>query len=175
MALPLCSGPCQLQHPAVAAVQASSPPHLPRRTCHRYAWQEVEDSPSGGDAKARLADAAKDALKEALVRGRAGGGGTAACCGSLQHAARLLPPVCLVRCSAARGRLPPRPPRPPAAAACPTPAPPASPHPRQLTKAQLFCVGDGEFFEECGLVVNKEAWRKKEIRSHTKHVYTQRK
>lgn len=45
----------------------------------------------------------------------------------------------------------------------------------QVTKAQLFCVGDGELFEEAGLVVSKDAWRKKEIRSHTKHVYTQRK
>lgn len=35
--------------------------------------------------------------------------------------------------------------------------------------------GDGEFFEEAGLVVSKEVWRKKEIRHHTKHVYTQRK
>lgn len=45
----------------------------------------------------------------------------------------------------------------------------------QLTKQQLFCVGDGEFFEECGLVVSREMWRKREIRSHTKHVYQQRK
>lgn len=52
------------------------------------------------------------------------------------------------------------------------PTPPAA---AQVTKQQLFCVGDGEFFEECGLVVNRELWRKREIRSHTKHVYQQRK
>lgn len=44
-----------------------------------------------------------------------------------------------------------------------------------LTKQQLMESGEGEFFEWCGLVVNKELWRKKEIRSHTKHVYQQRK
>lgn len=52
---------------------------------------------------------------------------------------------------------------------------PPRPAPAQVTKQQLFCVGDGEFFEECGLVVNRELWRKREIRSHTKHVYQQRK
>ncbi len=45
----------------------------------------------------------------------------------------------------------------------------------QLTKQQLMESGEGEFFEWCGLVVNKDLWRKKEIRSHTKHVYQQRK
>lgn len=33
----------------------------------RYAWQEVEGD-VGGDAKTRVADAAKEALKEQLVR-----------------------------------------------------------------------------------------------------------
>jgi hypothetical protein len=75
----------------------------------RYAWQEVEGDASG-DAKTRVADAAKEALKEALV-----------------------------------------------------------------TKQQLFESGEGEFFEWCGLVVSKDVWRRKEIRSHTKHVYVQRK
>lgn len=74
-----------------------------------YGWLEVEGD-AGGDAKSRVADAAKDLLKEALV-----------------------------------------------------------------TKPQLFESGEGEFFEWCGMVVSKEVWRRKEIRSHTKHVYVQRK
>lgn len=45
----------------------------------------------------------------------------------------------------------------------------------QVTKQQLMEGGEGEFLEWCGLVVSKELWRKKEIRSHTKHVYQQRK
>jgi hypothetical protein len=45
----------------------------------------------------------------------------------------------------------------------------------QVTKQQLFESGEGEFFEWCGLVVSKDVWRRKEIRSHTKHVYVQRK
>ncbi|KAL4451471.1 hypothetical protein ABPG75_007133 [Micractinium tetrahymenae] len=44
-----------------------------------------------------------------------------------------------------------------------------------MTKQQLMESGEGEFLEWCGLVVSKELWRKKEIRSHTKHVYQQRK
>jgi hypothetical protein len=47
--------------------------------------------------------------------------------------------------------------------------------PLQVTKQQLFESGEGEFFEWSGLVVSKDVWRRKEIRSHTKHVYVQRK
>mgnify|MGYP001810685825 CR=1 FL=1 len=35
--------------------------------------------------------------------------------------------------------------------------------------------GEGEFLEYCSLVVSRDAWRKKEIRAHTKSTYTQRK
>ncbi len=45
----------------------------------------------------------------------------------------------------------------------------------QVTRAQLLEVGEGEFLEWCGLVVSKEAWRKKEIRVNTRHVYQQHK
>jgi hypothetical protein len=45
----------------------------------------------------------------------------------------------------------------------------------QVSKRQLLESGEGEFFEWCGLVVSKEVWRRKEIRSHTRHVYQQRK
>ena len=48
-------------------------------------------------------------------------------------------------------------------------------HSLQVSKRQLFESGEGEFFEWCGLVVSKDVWRRKEIRSHTKHVYQQRK
>lgn len=45
------------------------PPHTPSPPARRYVWQEVEeDAARGADAKALLADAAKDALKEQLVR-----------------------------------------------------------------------------------------------------------
>lgn len=60
-------------------------------------------------------------------------------------------------------------------AAAPHSQPPCSSRRTQATRSQLFEACDGELFEEAGLVVSKEAWRKKEIRSHTKHVYTQRK
>lgn len=36
-------------------------------------------------------------------------------------------------------------------------------------------TGEGEFLEEVGLVVSRDAWRRKEIRTNTKHVYQQRK
>lgn len=52
---------------------------------------------------------------------------------------------------------------------------PSLPSPLQVTKQQLFESGEGEFFEWSGLVVSKDVWRRKEIRSHTKHVYVQRK
>lgn len=45
-----------------------------------------------------------------------------------------------------------------------------------VSKRLLMEIGEGDFMEECGLVVNyREGWRKKEIRANTRHVYTQRK
>ena len=46
---------------------------------------------------------------------------------------------------------------------------------KQVSKVQLLECCESEFFEGCGLVVSRDQWRKKEIRSHTKHVYQQRK
>ena len=45
-----------------------------------------------------------------------------------------------------------------------------------LSKRVLMEIGEGEFLEWAGLVVNyRDSFRKKEIRSNTRHVYTQRK
>ncbi|RMZ55769.1 hypothetical protein APUTEX25_005810, partial [Auxenochlorella protothecoides] len=44
-----------------------------------------------------------------------------------------------------------------------------------VTRKCLMMTGEGEFLEEVGLVVSRDAWRRKEIRTNTKHVYQQRK
>ena len=145
---------------------------MPRLAGCRYTWQEVELGPSDEEAKSRLGDAAKEALKEQLVRSRC----CCRCCYCMRLFIRIAErplPGCTRPCacrdpSCCRCRLwPPAttlPPRIPPRASLP-----------QVTKQQLFECGEGEFFEWCGLVVSKDVWRKKEIRSHTKQVYQQRK
>jgi len=45
-----------------------------------------------------------------------------------------------------------------------------------VTKRRLMEVSEGDFMESSGLIVNyRDGWRKKEIRSNTRNVYTQRK
>lgn len=49
-------------------------------------------------------------------------------------------------------------------------------HSAFVTKRSLMEISEGEFMEWAGFVVNyKEGWRKKEIRSNTRNIYTQRK
>lgn len=45
----------------------------------------------------------------------------------------------------------------------------------QVSRQLLMEVGESEMFEEAGLVVSKDVWRKKEVRANTRRVYQQRK
>jgi hypothetical protein len=45
----------------------------------------------------------------------------------------------------------------------------------QVSKKDLLMTSEGEFLEEMGLIVSREIWRRKEIRTNTKLVYQQRK